>query len=506
MQQLATTPKIDMFNLERRDPMSPIFEPATPFDQGAWRSYVPTLGMVLWEMGGQDQRESYFAYTFELENGRTGGFVRVPDYNYNAHRIDFFRELVRRFEETTDVLVFDQVRNNGGSMLQMYSLLSILTDTPIAVPRHVVIITGDVVEDAEDVLDNADFEAPERVRYSQLILDERAAGRGAIPRRLSTPLHLMGIEWIEPDDVHYTKPIIVLNSSLTMSAGEFLAAMVKDSHRGVIFGSVTAGAGGAVREITVPSDIFSSMKMPWTVGRRINGEFINNFGVQPHIAYELTEEDIQSVDPFRTGEAVRPGFQEYRRNLLATIHEVIDSGQSPDGHAESERSELDTKRWEAALTDHQVWRETKTESGTRLVIKDTLLPGMDFRGNNLSFVSLRNCDLSQSDFNNVELSFATLHRSTLHGANLSGADMTQAFLCDADFTGANFRDTTLAKAEFDNAILKDTDLTGADLTDATLSGADLTSAKGLTREQLKTCHWSKGNPVMLPAELQYQNS
>ncbi len=118
----------------------------SPYKQGAWRSYVPVLGEILWEVPKETVAKvpPYYAYTCKLNDGKQVGYVRIPHYTYNKRAVASFEELITRFESTTDIMVIDQINNDGGSMFQMYALLSTLTDRPLSLPQHQITIFDDL--------------------------------------------------------------------------------------------------------------------------------------------------------------------------------------------------------------------------------------------------------------------------------------------------------------------------------------------------------------------------
>lgn len=281
-----------------------------PYAIGAKRSWVPTLGEIVWEIPKPLEDQAYYAYVCRVSDGRQIGYVRVPDYEHPSDTINVFAEaIVRRFEDTTAAMVFDQINNNGGSMFQMYSLLEILTDRTLALPQHQITIGDEDVALANDIIERArlgEEVPPGRVDYSRFVVAEKAAGRGT-GSNLSNPVYLDGVAELEPAKIHYTKKIVVLINELTFSAGEFLAAILQDNKRATLFGQRTAGAGGCVRpfhhEGLAPFDYTLTV----TIARRTNGEYIENKGVQPDVICGETVEDI------------RQGHADYRRALLATI-------------------------------------------------------------------------------------------------------------------------------------------------------------------------------------------
>jgi C-terminal processing protease CtpA/Prc len=278
-----------------------------PFAIGASRSWVPILGEVVWQIPESTEAQSCYAYIGRVSDGRQVGYVRVPDYNWNPDAVKIFEEeIIARFESATAAMVFDQVNNNGGSMFQMYALLERLTDRALALPQHQIMIDDEYAALASDIVANAEEESPQRVAYARFVLSERAAGRGKADK-LTNPVYLEGESQILPAKIHYTRKIIVLMNELTFSAGEFLAAILQDNKRATLFGKRTAGAGGCQKRNCFPNNIGMEISLTWTIARRTNGEYIENNGILPDIAYEITAQDIQS------------GFSGYRQTLLAAI-------------------------------------------------------------------------------------------------------------------------------------------------------------------------------------------
>ena len=309
------------FLLVRSGETTPDDAPESPFDVGAKRSWVPVIGEIVWEIPKEDEKKAYYAYICKVGDDRQIGYVRIPDYNYSRDAVDMFSELVARFQHTTVALVIDQINNPGGSMSQIYALLSMLTDRPLALPQHQITITDDDAAVAADVVANADEEPPERVAYSRVVLSERKAGRGT-GQRLTRPLYLGGVEQILPAKNHYARKILVLINELTFSAGEFLAAILQDNRRAALFGARTAGAGGCAKKIIPPgSEQFGIgyITLRWTLARRTNGEIIERVGVQPDVSYKVTTEDLHPVNPLRVGGRDVSLFQGYRRALLQTL-------------------------------------------------------------------------------------------------------------------------------------------------------------------------------------------
>ena len=228
---------------------------------GSKYSFIPKLGKVTSEWKEKRKRgevtENPFwnAHIYQNEEGRSIGYIRIPHYSGSLDDLENFAKIISRMEEKTEALVIDQVNNTGGNMEYLFALASMLIQTPISPPKHRIKITQKDVFDAIEVLeyietidtDTMNEEEHQDIlamkRYWESILQEWNEGRN-----LTHPLYLLGIEKIKPSlAANYTKPILFLINELAFSGGDFMPAILQDNQRAVLFGSQTAGAGGAAK-------------------------------------------------------------------------------------------------------------------------------------------------------------------------------------------------------------------------------------------------------------------
>jgi len=288
---------------------------------GMPRSIAAPLGDETWTLEPAIMQETKFsAAIYRLKYGPQIGFIRIPRYQHDPKRAEVFGDLIRRFETDTDALLIDQQYNRGGSLLQMYAMCSYLTDRPLPVPLHQVKLWENDVPEAEDVLErqqygdelpDQDRPSPYEIAWANFVIRHAKLGKGV----LSDPVPLFGISQIEPANHVYSRPIFLLSNHLTFSAGEFLAAILKDNGRAILLGRNTAGAGGCVR--VLHSDTIDrlipgmSISLTWTVGWRRNGFAIENTGISPDIEIRDTIEDVKS------------DYAQFRRTVGLTIAEAL---------------------------------------------------------------------------------------------------------------------------------------------------------------------------------------
>ncbi len=286
---------------------------ASGFDLGARVSFMPSLGTKIWESA---KDSTFDAYIFQNDDHKLIGYVRIPSYvPANAEAaVKEFSETIARMQSITDSLVIDQVNNPGGSVFYLYALAGILTDRPLATPRHrMAIAQADVIDALSTIeaLKNikneddlkadkgasdfggypASYELVEFTRaYAQFIIDQWTAGH-----KLTDPYWIGGVDHINPNAVHYTKPILLLINELDFSGGDFFPTIMQDNKRVTVMGTRTAGAGGYVNDVALPNNVgVASFRVTQSIAERATGNPIENLGVTPDIAYSMTAADYTS--------------------------------------------------------------------------------------------------------------------------------------------------------------------------------------------------------------------
>ncbi len=300
---------------------------ANPYTIGGRRSFVPRLGQVIWESSATDR---FDAYIYKHTSGKLIGVVRMPVFDGSNGAFESFREVIRKFESTTDAMVIDQVNNPGGSVFYVLALMSVLSKEPIKVPDHHITLWPAMMDEnyklmttLEKVKNDADaiaafgaatldgfpinFQfAQSTLQFTRLVQAEWSAGH-----KITAPLHLWGADKVNPDpDVNYSKPIMVLVNELDFSGGDFFPAILQDNKRAKIFGLRTSGAGGYILGVEFPSSLgLKSFSFTGSLARRMNNKPIENLGVIPDIDYDWTVNDFQN------------GYVDYK----AAINKAVDS-------------------------------------------------------------------------------------------------------------------------------------------------------------------------------------
>lgn len=280
------------------------------YDLGARKSFIPPLGTKIMETS---QDNPFHAYIFKTEDRKLIGYVRIPSYTpeNSLAAVDAFSKIIAQFEVATDALIIDQVNNPGGSVFYLYALVSMLSPEPLITPRHEMTITQADVGSALRFLDAMkeirNDETAKKIlgetldgfpvnyqvagfmkNYLQFLIDEWNVGR-----KITRPYWIEGVDHINPNPVHYSKPILLLTNALDFSGGDFFPAILQDNHRATILGTRTSGAGGYVNDVAYPNRLgIARFRVTGSIAKRVNDNPIENLGVQPDIQYSLSETDL----------------------------------------------------------------------------------------------------------------------------------------------------------------------------------------------------------------------
>lgn len=305
---------------------------------GGRRSFVPTLGEVIWkreddkkegeQVSSLDDNLNWHTYIYRHANGQSIGYVRIPHYVFSSDLVKEFGQIIKIMEEKTDALVIDQVHNFGGYVDFSYKIVSYLANSPLRTPHHRVKITQREVANAYQMIEMIKFFELSTPAYSdddssfgekkeggqeqsqskeeesgfnyqeilflkayyELILEDWNRGI-----TLTRPTPINGVDRINPNqECHYTKPILMLIDEMDFSGGDFVPAILQDNKRATLFGTRTAGAGGFVSGFQFPnSHGIAFCSYTGSIADRPNMQKIENTGVTPDIEYRLTPEDLQ---------------------------------------------------------------------------------------------------------------------------------------------------------------------------------------------------------------------
>jgi len=238
--------------------------------------------------------------------GKRIGLLRVPNY-MDKGLLELFKRALISMETETDVLVIDQTNNPGGDVSLVSDLVSLFADKSYRDMNFVLRpslnwldsfrglsdkVAKELKADPADITANA---LQGRFNYLESEVRSALEERRFYTAPVSLNLTGTGFGMIQPDEnVHYSKPILLLINELDFSGGDAFPALMKDNGRAKLFGAQTTGAGGNVQEYGPLANSFFKFNLTESLMVRPSGEYVENRGIKPDVAYEITEDDFNN--------------------------------------------------------------------------------------------------------------------------------------------------------------------------------------------------------------------
>ncbi|OYW07714.1 MAG: hypothetical protein B7X34_10355 [Acidobacteriia bacterium 12-62-4] len=292
-------------------PIAPLLTARLPRDPEGVLNYgavapiygFPT-GFRLRLAGGTD----FFASGTYVVEGKTIGWIRIPSFQppSAAAAIQIFEREMAFFQENTDGLVIDAMRNPGGSVAFVEALLQRVIPFPFRTLGFEIRATNSWAQSFASVLSSArQFGAEPWIvqhlenNYNDVLQANREGGTTG-----SLSLNSTGSLILLPSPLAYRKPLIALADDISASAGDFFPAVIQDNGRGKIVGYQTMGLGGNVvaYDGTVYSEVGARVTQSLMTRREpvVTAEFptaayVENIGVRPDIELDyMTRENLMN--------------------------------------------------------------------------------------------------------------------------------------------------------------------------------------------------------------------
>ncbi|MBM3767901.1 MAG: hypothetical protein FJW32_21140 [Acidobacteria bacterium] len=247
------------------------------------------------------------AGTFRADGLRIG-YIRIPNFSppSTAAALAELEAHIQFFNENTDGLVIDVMRNNGGNAcynedvqrrLIPYTFRGLGRE--LRANRNWLNRFSGTYYSAR--ANNADTWI---IQLYEILLNEmRTALTENRARTGPVPICSPSLDRT-PANVTYSKPLMVITDEFSTSAADGFPAALQDARRGPIFGKRSNGAGGTVLDFA--SGVFSEASSRATVGmhhrqRPVTADgyptssYVENVGVHPDIPYEfMTVENLMN--------------------------------------------------------------------------------------------------------------------------------------------------------------------------------------------------------------------
>ena len=279
--------------------MNPIFNPPAGFKQ--------RLGTKL--------GDSFVSGTFSA-GGYNIGLIRIPDYepsSFTAALAQFEAEIAY-FQDNTDGLIVDQMRNPGGDLCYGENIIARLTPNTFRPLGYEIRPTWDYIVTFASRLQAAQvLKAPQAIidQYQALLNSLQSAYAANRGRTEAIPLCGPSFERDPAKDskgnvIAYSKPLIMLIDEFSASTADSVPAMLQDNKRGLLVGFRTNGAGGSnshgIQRFQAgaysegDTGVTLSLMVrrdPATVADYPASRYIENVGVQPDVTIDyMTKENL----------------------------------------------------------------------------------------------------------------------------------------------------------------------------------------------------------------------
>jgi hypothetical protein len=251
------------------------------------------------------------------------GYLRIPHYSPdmeddspNAYEIRFaqYQFAVSELEKHTDGLIIDQDHNCGGSVIYLEEMVGLFAHDTYHQIQFELLATKNEYLDFSNWLSSAPEHTLDHVYLKQtvdLIKDTWLNGRGF----LTTKTGLMGNKVYRPNEVRYTKPILMLIDEMSGSGGDAFPSVMKGIGRAKLMGQRTMGAGGHVTEQPLLNYSGLNVHMTKSLFYRPDGVPVENNGAEPDFLYAPTKADFVGK------------YADYQKVYLNKIFEMVTSAR-----------------------------------------------------------------------------------------------------------------------------------------------------------------------------------
>lgn len=272
---------------------------------------------------GRSAADPFYTGVFEASGYRIG-YIRIPTFSppdLNGALTVFVRE-ISFFQENTDGLVVDIMRNGGGSSSYANALLGYLMYYHWQTLGVEVRATSAWIRDISSTLQSLRSQnapAPLIRTFEEALaalIEANRSNRGMTP-----PLpwdYNAGMErepLTTPDGrpLAYTKAMLLLVDEFSASAADGFAAIIQDNGRALLFGQRTMGAGGNVvsrqagafsgSSVSLTQSLLSRSKERLEPGGYPATRYVENVGVHPDylVDYMTAANLFQNGKPFVDG-------------------------------------------------------------------------------------------------------------------------------------------------------------------------------------------------------------
>lgn len=281
---------------------------------GDTRTVIPTDATII-------MNRPFVAYYHPMPGHpeKSIGYLRIPHYSPDmeddspdAYEIRFaqYQFAVSELEQHTDGLIIDQDHNCGGSVTYLEEMVGLFATDTYQQMQFELLASKNEYLDFLNWMSSAPENTLDHMYLKQtvdLIKDTWLNGR----EFLTVKTGLMGKKVYRPNEVRYTKPILMLIDELSGSGGDAFPSVMQGIGRAKLMGQRTMGAGGHVTEQPLLNHSGLNVRMTKSLFYRPDGVPVENNGAAPDFEYAPTKADFVGK------------YADYQKVYLAKIYEMV---------------------------------------------------------------------------------------------------------------------------------------------------------------------------------------
>lgn len=248
------------------------------------------------------------------------GYLRIPHYSpvdaagnrEPEVRFAQYEYAVEILEANTKALIIDQDHNCGGSVTYLEQILGLFFNEPYQPMQFQLLASEQSKLDFQSWLS----EVPENTRdrkWLEAVLELISSTWEEGSSFLTEKTAITGRPLLPPNEITYTKPIIVLIDEIAGSGGDAFPGIMASRPQTKLLGTRTSGLGGHVEEFPRFPNSQTGGRYTKSLFYRADGVPVENNGAVPAPGYEYTITYNDFVD----------GYREYQAFYLQKLLELV---------------------------------------------------------------------------------------------------------------------------------------------------------------------------------------
>lgn len=241
--------------------------------------------------------EPFVSYYWPTMKGNIG-YIRVGNYSPEgddadkaiAMTLSQYEKVIGIMEKNTVGLIIDQDHNCGGYIDLVNKMVGLFMDKPYRPMAFKFVANKENVLEYKKYADGIDKLSSWYDMTMKVFDILKTTWQKGV--RLTDFTSINGDEWISPNLVHYTKPVIMLIDEMSASGGDAFPSLMQGYGRVKLLGTRTMGAGGHVTENAPLNYSQIEVSMTRSMFFRPDGVPVENNGAVPDYKYEITVNDF----------------------------------------------------------------------------------------------------------------------------------------------------------------------------------------------------------------------